>query len=144
MGITELAETVRAGLDEDERIARAVGADTIETADHLWDTKYVILHCGDEKRVTTEMDGDLAEHAARHDPRRVLTEVAGKRALLDEALGWRHDVHDDSWFTCQAATDEHDGGTYAETDGGGPCGCGRDARVLAILTHLAQPYQETT
>jgi hypothetical protein len=83
-----------------------------------------------------------AGHLARHDPARVLAEVAAKRALLDLALGWKHHVCDDQYYTCLAATQEHDGGVYGEGDKSGPCTCGRDEKVRAVLTLLAQSYLE--
>lgn len=121
MGITELAETVRAGLDRD--------AADIEQA---WQVRGF-----NSERLTT-MQGTTVLVSGW----RAHRDLAAKRQLLDQALGWRHDVHDDNWFTCHAATDEHDGGTYAETDGGEQCTCGRDERVHAVLTMLATPYQD--
>lgn len=74
-----------ARLDDDERIARDVGYDCIEAADYLWDSKYLLLQrdVGDSK-ATSELDAELAVHIARHDPARVLADVAFKRELLEE------------------------------------------------------------
>lgn len=85
---------------------------------------------------------DAFRHAARWDPRRVLTEVASKRALLDTLLAEKHHVCIDQYYTCRAATVERDGGVYGEGDQPGPCDCGRDERVHRYLQLLAQPYQE--
>jgi hypothetical protein len=63
-----------------------------------------------------------------------LAEVASKRALLDEALAWEHGLV--RW--------DHNQVRACESVINKPCDCGRDARVHAVLTHLAQPYQETT
>jgi hypothetical protein len=83
--------------------------------------------------------GPLEEftHAARHDPHRVLAEVASKRALLDEALAWTHYEVDDPWYCCPALP------ALAGRDLAGDCNCGTNERVRAVLTHLAAPYQET-
>ena len=76
----------------------------------------------------------------------VLREVDARRKLVDLLLAEKHHVEDgDCWYTCAAATEEHDGGeTCDDTRLGKPCDCGRDARVGAYLELLAQPYQETT
>jgi hypothetical protein len=58
-------------------------------------------------------------------PARVLAEVASKRALLDEVLDWEHDS------LCH----------WMRPARPGMCTCGRDGRVRAVLTLLAQPYQ---
>ncbi|MFJ6615441.1 DUF6221 family protein [Streptomyces sp. NPDC091289] len=75
---------LRDRLDEDEQAARAVGYEQIETADHLWGTKYLVLSAElGGLRATTEFDADLAEHIARHDPARVLAEVDAKRRMIE-------------------------------------------------------------
>ena len=87
--------------------------------------------------------GRIAPHIARHDPARVLREVAAKRALLDDLLASRHDVVEDCWYTCAAATEEHDGGETCDASRrGGPCDCGRDARIQRYARLLAAPYRE--
>jgi hypothetical protein len=82
------------------------------------------------------------DHIARHDPARVLREVAAKRDLLNDIIAEKHRVIDDPWYTCSAATEDRDGGTYAETEGGGPCTCGRDERVERLLRLLAAPFSD--
>jgi hypothetical protein len=99
-----LVEFLRARLDEDEQVARAAmpgpwrwstdGAflgETSSTSDWTWG------HCGpdllaangEDVLTSTGYDADNvvvlradAEHIARHDPARVLAEVAAKRALI--------------------------------------------------------------
>jgi hypothetical protein len=71
-------------------------------------------------------------------PARVLADVASKRTLLDEVLGWQHHKAEDPFYSCRARPD------LPEWVEAGPCDCGRDDRVRAVLTLLAQPYQETT
>jgi hypothetical protein len=80
----ELVKWLREQLDEDERIANAVGFANIETGEYLWESRYLILQgdAGGESKVTTELDGELAEHVARHDPARVLREIEAKREAL--------------------------------------------------------------
>lgn len=72
----------------------------------------------------------------------VLADLDAKLALIDDLLAERHEVVDgDCWYTCAAATEERDGGETCD-DGrrGGPCDCGRDARVNRRLAILAQPF----
>lgn len=160
--IDELAVTIRAGLAQDEHFAReacggtvvgepgnwrqAPGGDEwavdeeefeLEVAlrpglprppDHgsgLWGA--VVRYRRDDSDPDAWVPLPHFRHMARWDPRRVLAEVVSKRALVDEVLGWEHG-HAFSGEGCPVA----------------PCLCGHDDRVLAILQHLAQPYQETT
>lgn len=73
-----------------------------------------------------------------HSPTRILADVAARRTLLDTALGWGHGY----------ATRTTQGAIYCAVidapDSGYDCDCGRDARVRAVLTALATPYQEET
>lgn len=71
---------------------------------------------------------------------RVLAEVDAKRRLLDRALAKQHTVCEDGWYTCGAATEERDGGECCDEGRIGPCDCGRDAEVDAVLGLLALPY----
>jgi hypothetical protein len=67
--MTDLVEFVRACLDDDERVAQAVDPrGWIEaTEEGHWN----------------EFNQTEIDHIARHDPARVLAEVAAKRAILD-------------------------------------------------------------
>lgn len=130
MGIDELAAIVRAGCDEDERVAMEV-ADGPNKPE-VWTA--VERHYSDIRRwhvdgqpsnVASGMFEPDARHAARHNPHRTMAEVASKRALLDEALSWEHGCS----FSGEGCSID-------------PCLCGRDERVQAVLTHLAAPYQE--
>lgn len=70
-------------LDEDERTARAVGYDRIETGEYLWGSRYLILRReGGESKVTTELSDELALHVSKWDPARVLREIDAKRQTL--------------------------------------------------------------
>jgi hypothetical protein len=143
--IAKLADLVRAGLLADELDAREAtpapwrAAHRIDGTHHVLGGPFPLPGCPSDTRLvhrdggyTADWPKDVvnpeadAKHIARHDPARILAEVASKRALLDEVLGWKH--ASDCWVG---------------TPNPGPCDCGRDARVPAVLTHLAQPYQET-
>jgi hypothetical protein len=91
-------------------------------------------------RARWNRDGATSEkfHGTPYDPVRVLADIQAKRALLALALGWEHHEVDDPWFSCPASPH------VAKMEIAGPCDCGRDERVLAVLQHLAQPYQETS
>lgn len=81
-------------------------------------------------------------HIAQHDPVSVLRRVNADRALLADLLAERHEVVDgDCWYTCVAATEERDGGENCDDDRrGGPCDCGRDARVGRRVRLLAEAW----
>ena len=68
------------------------------------------------------------EHAARHDPRRVLANVRRDRRLLDLLLAEKHSAADSGvrYRPCAALADLAD-----------PCDCGRDDRVRGYLELLA-------
>jgi hypothetical protein len=84
--MTDLVEFVRAALDEDERVARAAEPAPWtaheEAADP--DEGYV---AGPDGYVLVYNEGTVslgtAAHIARHDPARVLADVAAKRAILE-------------------------------------------------------------
>ncbi len=77
-----------ARLQETEDLAVSVGYDRIETGAYLWGAQYLLLQRdnGGESKMSTEMDAELAEHIAHHEPRRVLADVAFKRGVLVEHL----------------------------------------------------------
>lgn len=83
-----------------------------------------------------------ARHIARHDPAAVLRRIKAERELLDDLLAERHEVVEgDCWYTCAAATEEHDGGeTCDDTRRGKPCDCGRDARVERRIRLIAEGW----
>jgi len=71
----------------------------------------------------------------------VLADLDAKLALVDDLLAERHQVVEDCWWTCAAATEERDGGeTCHDARIGSPCDCGRDERVNRRLGILAQPF----
>jgi hypothetical protein len=104
--MTDLVEFLRAALDEDERVARAATPGPWrweEPSDSEWPTydqslvsdgkadggepAAVLLGWGHDASGIEAEQADR-DHIARHDPARVLAEVAAKRAILDryEAL----------------------------------------------------------
>lgn len=74
------------------------------------------------------------------EPEAVTADCDAKLALVNDLLTERHEVIEDPWYTCSAATEAHDGGRCCDQNRRGkPCDCGRDARVhrrLAILAEL--------
>jgi hypothetical protein len=126
--IPELADLVRQGCDADERDAnrhRPQACPTCHQPVHaprklLDGIKYDCGHYFTWQRLF-----DLHEREEQQ-ANRSHREVASKRALLDEVLGWRHDSE-----------------CWSRNGPGLSCDCGLDKRVRAVLTHLAQPYQET-
>jgi hypothetical protein len=83
----DLVEFLRARLDRDEQMARACSgspwqatpAGTVGTDPGPGDPG-----AGEPAFVATAENGAYAEHIARHDPARVLAEVAARRRILDE------------------------------------------------------------
>jgi hypothetical protein len=91
--VSELITWLRAQLDEDERVALAVGE-----LRRQWTTAGGYPETGvtqvvaDDGYLIVEVDTDWAAeivtHIARHDPARVLAQVEAKRRLLDLHDGW--------------------------------------------------------
>ncbi|MER8002992.1 DUF6221 family protein [Streptomyces sp. NPDC095613] len=95
-----------------EKAARAVGYDTIAAGDYLWGTKYLLLRRGDESKASSEMDADLADHLALHDPESVLRRCAADRKLLELHAGRMHScpAKDETGYLDEWT---HFGGAYA-------------------------------
>lgn len=135
--IETLAATVRAGLDADERDALAGRG--IFPRPAVDDDGAVCLHVkpGGNMAVTWYRNpaegyrdmADLKNWANTENGwtrERVLAEVASKRAVVDLLLAEGH------------------GYGWTEQCYGNPCLCGRDGRVTAYLTLLAEPYTEAS
>ena len=75
-----LAEFLTDRLDEDEAAAKACGQDSAD-----WLSEGKGLRWGAGGAAASFAFADDARHAARHDPARVLREVAAKRGVLDVA-----------------------------------------------------------
>ncbi|MFC8273730.1 DUF6221 family protein [Streptomyces sp. NPDC057271] len=81
----DLAQFLRARLDEDEQTARRAG----DSFRQIGKTGVIVSTEGDraEECATANWAG-IAEHIVRHDPARVLAEVDAKRQLIDWVLRW--------------------------------------------------------
>lgn len=91
-----LVEFLRARLDEDEQVARAAADRTGEqwraSAPGLYNESDPSNHPGPfATGAWGDLEDDVAEHIARHDPARVLAEVAVKRRIVELHLSWAAD-----------------------------------------------------
>lgn len=146
--IDALAARVKAGLDADEAIARAVSVPPDwyqgSEVDDDWATDELLCMWPPEFHTSYEEDKhwrgetiswpENCAHIARWDPTRILRDVAAKRRLLDLLLAEKHggvwSVDHNRFFHCDA-------------EAGGLCDCGRDERVAAYLGVLAEAYEES-
>lgn len=81
-----LADFIRARLDEDEAAARGAHRDSLDDdgqAHATWTEASTAVMWGDVTGVDGLEPDYLAAHIARHDPARVLAEVAAKRELVE-------------------------------------------------------------
>jgi hypothetical protein len=116
-----VTEFVGARLAEDE-----AAADRAASAEHEWSIPF-----------------DYIDHAARHDPARVLAQCAAMRKIVEDLTAERHEVVEDCWYTCAGATEEHDGGECCDENRRGTgCDCGRDTRVNRRLGILASIWSD--
>lgn len=145
--MTSLVEFLSARVAEDEAAAKAVTDFFYSEGRWEWNlfghvTKVSLVDERGVEMVATKGDGPtwmVNEHISRHDPARVLAECAAKRAIIEAVGAWRHEVVEDCWYTCAAATEERDGGTCCDDNRRdvGECDCGLDYRVARILGPLA-------
>ena len=77
-----------------------------------------------------EMDASAAGHIARHDPARVLAEVAAKRAILDEVFTYEAKI-DGEWGCCHGPSQIEQG----------LCRASRPEEI-PVLRHLAAVYAD--
>ena len=142
--IDELAGKIRVRLDEDERevlevrqqlASRLAGADLEAVGDwHVITrpaTGTFVVATDQYERVTEvcpTYGGGCAEWIARHDPARVLADVAQQRKMVDRLLAEPHMRINLGWeeWACDAIGERP-----------GPCDCGRDDRVRGYLELLA-------
>ena len=159
--IEALVAVVRAGLDRLERLARDADHDqpwTVmtdydgpkirvnDTLEGVWQREGAgvggAYRCDDpyddcgSARACYEAEAHLI--AQRADPARVLRDVTARRALLERLLAEQHRMEEDGWYSCSQTGEE----CYDDSRRDEPCDCGRDARVLAYLELLAQPYAD--
>lgn len=117
--MTDLVSFLRERLDEDEQGARAAtagpwvwtgeqcysGEDCSDDHAHSWGHMGPDLYGNDELVLTSGgYDADQvivsrpdAVHIARHDPSRVLAEVAAKRAILDDHWNLNAELDEEHW-----------------------------------------------
>ena len=123
--MTGLVEFITARLDEMEAVARAA-------TPRVWEDGGGTVFVGHPMNEIVEYvyaQADL-DHIVLNQPAAVLRDVEATRQLLTDLDTEKHVVVDDCWYTCPAATEEHDGDTTCnENTRGTGCDCGRDARV---------------
>ena len=135
--IDELADAIRARLDEDEQILMAVSdgpyyPEKWTAVERSYSTVRRWHVDGQHSNVASGMFRGDAAHIERHDPHRVLADVAMKRALLARLLAEKHTTCEDSWHSCSAADVQ-----TGDRDGEQECDCGRDVRVRGYLELMA-------
>lgn len=82
------------------------------------------------------------EHIARHDPARVLREVAAHRRLLADIVAQQHWLNDRYYRGCSAFAEAlHP--DLPDLPTGRPCSCGRDADVERRLRLLAAIWSDS-
>ena len=114
-GADDLVAWLREQVDEDERVARAAmhrPRSHPPTIGH-WGYVHEDLVDGDGLVLAPRVWIPAAEHIARHDPARVLREVAAKRRILDwhrHATFYREPIGP----TCEVCGD-HDGEDWCQT-----------------------------
>lgn len=142
--MTDLVEFLWARFDEDEQVASGAirGPWAVATNGEVYAPSYDREVRLTGRRTTTEhlyvtsdsegilpsVQEEEAEHIARHDPARVLTEVAAKRAILDHALVYEAKI-DGEWACCHEP-DEIAAGLCPATPPG----------AIRLLRLLAAPY----
>jgi hypothetical protein len=98
--VDELITWLRAQLDDDERVAREAGDDSLR-----WRSEGPERNLVDEIRTIAiaPYEGELheAEHIARWDPARVLAEVEAKRRVLDWLVDCENKALDGNWWNLE-------------------------------------------
>lgn len=132
--VDPLAAFLHARLDEDEAIARRPRGQAFASWNRSWDTAPQRDLAVDGERVAA-LPLDLDEHIARHDPARVLADVAARRRiiaahpLVPARDVWGQETGGTSCGTCDAEPDLMLGGIeQPRTDG------------CVTLRALAAPY----
>lgn len=102
----DITEFLRARLDDDEAYALMAFADHNEAGPE-WSEPWNggVLTGGRGGEVVDTFDSGLSSHMARHDPARVLREVAAKRRLVDQ---WADRYDDNPHATSPEAADAAD------------------------------------
>ena len=114
-----------------------------QTAPHYGDFGWYVAGCPAGETEDSERGRADAIFIARNDPASVLADIKAKRRLVADLLAESHEVVEDCWYTCAAATEERDGdSTCRDVPDDARCDCGRDVRVLRRLTILVQPFHD--
>ncbi|MGS2645868.1 DUF6221 family protein [Streptosporangium sp. G12] len=102
----------------------------------------VSASCGCCCSTSEGLDADL-KHIAIHDPRDTIARCEAELVELDVIEAIPHQrVHDDEWFSCSQARDEHgELSCYHDNRVGEPCDCGRDALVDRLIRAKAYGYR---
>jgi hypothetical protein len=77
---------------------------------------------------------EIGAFVVANSPAAVLRRIAADRKMLGDLLAEKHDVCEDSWYSCLAAADNGD------RDGNQDCTCGRDERVERHVSNLAEGW----
>jgi hypothetical protein len=141
--VSAQTEFLLARIYDDECLARTAFADHNGNGPD-WSEQWsgAVEMGGDEHELLLCNDSGVSRHIENFDPARVLRECAAKRALITDLTSERHEVVEDCWYTCAAATEERDGGTCCNDSRGEDCDCGRDNRVARRLGTLAAVYAD--
>jgi hypothetical protein len=128
----DIAEFLNARYDEDEVAASALDFVHIEATEGVWSSKYLTLRKSDGTvSHTSELPAALADHVVRHDPARVLADIAAKRRILAA-----FDADDAVWAEVRAAANgrpsfDHQRARSLQNE-----------TTLMVLRNLAAPYAE--
>jgi hypothetical protein len=126
----DLVAFLRERLDEDEAIARAAEGDPV------FDGTGIVIERNRARGFPDRIAGlisPVATHIARHDPARVLADIAAKRAIVDE-----HAPDRPGDWDCRVCADEE---TYDEdSEGNGSWTRSAKSAPCRTLRLLAAPY----
>ncbi len=150
--MTDVAAWLAAQLDEDEQIALAATAGP-------WAAEgngSIVGPAGPQPKLAGHVVCSVgawnvgfptaadAAHIVRHDPARVLRQVAAHRHILAEVMSWTHAYNDDDyWFSCGLAVapgETEPGSGCGNDDHVGRCTCGLVGRRMRLLAPLAAVY----
>jgi len=125
----DLLSWLRQTIEGDKLLAEAV-KDPVEIS---MGAEYV-GNCGSD---------EAAEHIRCHDIRDTIARCEAELAELDVIEAIPHQrVHDDEWFSCSQARDEHgELSCYHDNRVGEPCDCDRDALVDRLIRTKAYGYR---
>lgn len=131
--ITTLVAAIEAQLTADEEGANAAGGCRWIGSDNGYADGGEVTDEHGERVVYDEGAPNTAQamHIARHDPARVLRDVAATRALVAAILELPHVLDEREWYGCQAI--DEDGNRIPGRD----CTCGRDEDVARLLSIIA-------